>query len=64
MSITALPWHSTFFAARYSLIFFNLMRATVSNILENIVPMLPVILSSSSVVMGTTTVEINQAGHW
>ncbi len=43
---------------------FNLMRATVSNILENIVPMLPVILSSSSVVMGTTTVEINQAGHW
>ncbi len=33
--------------------FFNLMGATVSNVLEKIVPMLLVILSSSSVLMGT-----------
>ncbi len=40
-------------AARFSLTFFNLMGATVSNLLEKIVPMLLVILSGSSVVMGT-----------
>ncbi len=33
--------------------FFNLMAATVSNVLEKVVPMLLVILSSSSVYMGT-----------
>ncbi len=37
----------------FSLTFFYLMGATVSNVLEKIVPMLLVILSSSSVVMGT-----------
>ncbi len=40
-------------AAHFSLTFFNLMVATVSNVLEKIVPMLLVILSGSSVVMGT-----------
>ncbi len=37
----------------FPLTFFNLMGATVSNVLENIVPMLLVIVSSSSVFMGT-----------
>ncbi len=37
----------------FSLTFFNLMEATVSNILEKIVPTLLVIVSRSSVVMGT-----------
>ncbi len=43
-------YHGT---ARFSLTLFNLMGTTVSNVLEKIVPMLLVILSSSSVVMGT-----------
>ncbi len=45
--IIVVPWRNTFF--------FNLFKfdgATVSNVLEKIVPMLLVILSSSSVVMG------------
>ncbi len=42
MGITAVPWAQHFF----SLTFFNLMGATVSNVLEKIVPMLLVIVSS------------------
>ncbi len=48
MGITVVPT-----TARFSLTFFNLMGATFTNVLEKIVPMLLVILSSSSVVMGT-----------
>ncbi len=40
-------------AARFSLTFFNLMGATVSNVLEKIVPRLLVLLSNSFVFMGT-----------
>ncbi len=40
------------------------MEATVSNVLKKIVPMLLVIVSSSSVFMGTQAVEINLAGYW
>ncbi len=40
------------------------MGATVYKILEKIVPMLLVILSSSSVVMVHRAVEINPAGYW
>ncbi len=39
-------------AALFSLTFFNLMGATVSNVLEKIVTMLLVIVSSSSVFQG------------
>ncbi len=39
------------------------MGATFSNVLEKIVTMLLVIVSSSSVFMGTQAVEINQAGY-
>ncbi len=61
MGIAVVPWRSTFF---FPLTFFNLMGATVSNILEKIVPMLLVVLSSSFVFMGThRAVEINQAGY-
>ncbi len=43
-------YHGT---ASFSLTFFHLMGTTVSNILEKMVPMLLVIVSSSSVFMGT-----------
>ncbi len=48
MGITVVPRRSTFFSN-----LFNLMGATVSSVLEKIVPMLLVIVSSSSVLMGT-----------
>ncbi len=48
MGIAFVPWRSMF-----SLTFFNLMGATASNVLEQIVPMLLVISSCSFVFMGT-----------
>ncbi len=47
----------------FSLTFFNLMGATVSNVLERIVPMLLVILSSSFDLWVHRAAEINQAGY-
>ncbi len=48
----------------FFLTFFNLMGATVSNVLEKIVPMLLVILCSSSVFMEHRAAEINHVGYW
>ncbi len=49
MGIPVVPWSNTFF----SNLFFYLTGATVSSVLEKIVPMLLVILSSSFVFIGT-----------
>ncbi len=48
MGITVVPWRSNFFSN-----LFNLMGVTVSIVLEKVVPILLVIVSSSSVFMGT-----------
>ncbi len=55
MGITVVPRAARFFSN-----LFYLMGATVSNVLEKIVPTLLVIVSRSSV----RAVEINQAGYW
>ncbi len=61
MGITVVPWRSTFFSN-----LFNLMGATVSNVLEKIVPMLLVInLCLDYLYLWVhRAVEINQAGYW
>ncbi len=48
----------------FSNLFLNLMGATVSNVLEKIVPMLPLICLVHLYLWVHRAVEINQAGYW
>ncbi len=56
--ITVVPWRRTFFSKP-----FYLMGATVSNVLEKILPRLLVLLSNSLYLWVHRAVEINQAGY-